>query len=167
MEGATLERTAEEAGLARALIRHNVGNKNELLEAFLDKFLGEASEETGELFGSLPRKNRVSTMVKWLFDPRNPDEEEISVTNALIVAASERPALAARLQRWTNEFIGMVQLELQGAYPDADADRTAAVATGIAAIFFNVDTLASLGDIDQLRRDSEAAANLLVSTLED
>ena len=165
VEGATLERTAEEADLARALIRHNVGNKDELLEAFLDKFLGSATEASNALFSSLPRDDRLTTMVKWLFDPQYSDAHEISVTGALVVAAIERPALAKRLRHWTFEFIDKIRIELKQAFPDADDDRAEAVATGIAAIYFNVDSLTPIGDTDRLRHASEAAVTLLISTL--
>ena len=164
--GATLERTAEEAGLARALIRHNVGNKDELLDAFLDHFLGKATEETTALFAALPATNRLPTMIRWLFEPRGPDTEEINVTNALFVAAVERPELATRLRRWSEEFTNRIGIELHSAYPDAEDTRIAAVATGIVGIFFNLDTMSSLGETGRWRQSSEMAANLLVAGLE-
>ena len=167
VEGATLERTAEEADLARALIRHNVGNKDELLEAFLDKFLGSATEASNTLFSSLPRDDRLATMVEWLFDPQYSDALEVSVTSALVAAAIERPALAKRLRHWTFEFIDKIRIELKQAFPDADDDKAEAVATGIAAIYFNVDSLTPLSDTNRLRQASEAAVTLLISTLGD
>ncbi|MEO1142890.1 MAG: TetR/AcrR family transcriptional regulator, partial [Pseudomonadota bacterium] len=33
VEGATLAKTAEQAGLARPLVRHNVGNRDDLVDA--------------------------------------------------------------------------------------------------------------------------------------
>ncbi len=165
VEGATLEKTAEEAGLARALIRHNVGNKDDLLEAFLDRFLGRASEATEALFKSLPQDDRVATMIEWLFDPQYTDEQEVSVTNALMTAAIERPVLAKRLRAWTSGFIDCIGDELKDAYPDADDDTIDAVATGVSGIYFSFDTQMPLGGIDRLRRSSETAAKLLVSVL--
>ena len=166
MEGATLEKIAEQAGLARALIRHNVGNKDDLLEAFLDRFLGRATEATKSLIESLPRDDRVTTMIEWLFDPQFADVQEISVTNALVTAAIERPKLAKRLRSWTSGFIASIGMELKDAYPDADDETIDAVATGISGIYFSVDTMMPLGGMSRLRRSSETAARLLVSALE-
>ena len=167
VDGATLERTAEEAGLARALIRHNVGNKDALFEAFLDQFLGASAETTDAFFRSLPQDDRIPTLIEWLFDPRYADTHEVSVTSALITAAIERPPLAKRLRRWTLDFIAAIRRELERAFPGADREKTEAVANGIAAIYFNADTLTSLGRMSRQRRHSEAAASLLVSTLGD
>ena len=165
VEGATLEKTAEEAGLARALIRHNVGNKDELLDAFLDRFLSDSAGASDGIFASLPADDRVQTLVKWLFDPRYSNVHEVNVTNALLIAATDRPELARRLRRWTFNFIAAVRAELQAAFPDAPDEKTEAVATGVAAIYFNFDSMTSLGRLSKLRRSSEAAAHSLISTL--
>ena len=55
VEGATLEKTAGEAGLDRVLIRHNVGNKDDLLDAFLDCF-DSVVEEPGSNLSSPGRR---------------------------------------------------------------------------------------------------------------
>lgn len=167
VEGATLEKTAAEAGLARALIRHNIGNKDNLLDAFLDRYLDRASHSASELFDSLPADNRVSTMITWLFDPQYADEDDGGITNALLIAARERPALARQLQTWTSGFTDNVGMEIANAYPDADQEKINAVATGIAATYFHYDTHTKLGGSLQFRQSSEFAARLLVSTLEN
>lgn len=165
VEGATLEMTAEEAGLARALIRHNVGNKDDLLDAFVERFLGDASGAAETLFNALPGKNRVTSLLDWLFDPNYMDLHEVNLTNALVRAAIGRPALAERLLHWTAGFVGMIGRVLKEECPGADDDTIEAVANGIAAIYFNVATMTPLGG-NRMRPYSEAAARLLVSTLE-
>ena len=165
VEGTTLEMTADEAGLARALIRHNVGNKDDILDAFVDRFLSGSTSEADDLFESLPENERIEVMIKWLFDPRYTDSQNVSVSNALFTAARERPTLSKRLLQWTAEFTGKIERELRDAYPDSE-DRIEAVATGIVAIYFNFETLAPMGDAARLRATSETAARLLVSALE-
>ena len=157
--------TADEAGLARALIRHNVGNKDDILDAFLDRFLATASSEADELFESLPEDDRIGTLIEWLFDPRYADTQNVSVSNALFTAATDRPLLSRRLRQWTAEFTSKIERELSETYTNAE-DRIKAVAAGIVAIYFNFETLAPLGGASQLRITSETAARLLVSTLE-
>lgn len=165
VEGATLEKTAEEAGLARALIRHNVGNKEALLEAFIERFLATATESAAELFASLPRRKRVPTLIQWLFDPDHSDAAEVSVTNALMTAAIERPALATALRGWTDGFALQIAEELKAAFPQANPAHAAAAAAGIAALYFHLDSMVPLGAAEPLRESSITAAKLLLSTL--
>ena len=165
VEGTTLEMTADEAGLARALIRHNVGNKDDILDAFLDRFLAASSAEADKLFESLPETERIDVMIEWLFDPRYADWQSVSISNALYTAATEHPQLSKRLLQWTAAFTAKIERELRNAYPER-GDRVDAVATGIVAIYFSFETLAPLGNATRLRTTSETAARLLVSTLE-
>ncbi|MEO1201626.1 MAG: TetR/AcrR family transcriptional regulator [Pseudomonadota bacterium] len=165
VEGATLERIAEQAGLARSLIRHNIGNKDELLDAFLDDFLDRADAESNELFENLPSEGRVATMIDWLFSSQPADSKVVSVTNALISAAIDRPVLARRLRDWTASFTDRIGRELDAAFPDSPADDIEAVASGVAAIYFNFDTMVPLGGVTRLRESSRAAAVRLVETL--
>ena len=162
--GTTLELIAEEAGLARALIRHNVGNKEEILDAFVERYLTVATAEVDELFDSLPGKKRIETMIEWLFDPTYSDAQAVNVSNALFMAAVERPFLAEPLRRWTADFTQRMEAELSDVF-GASGERVAAVAAGIVAIYYNYESLALLGDLQQLRKTSEAAARALVSTL--
>ena len=166
VEGATLERTAEEAGLARALIRHNVGNKEELFDALVGRFMEQAADSSAQLFDSLPDDDRLTTLIDWLFDTRNSDPYVVSLTNALITAAIDRPELARLLRRSTEEFAMRLGTEVKAAFPNADSDEIDAVANGIAAIYFNLDTMTPLGRVSKLRRSSQLAAQLLLSSLE-
>ena len=167
VEGATLQKTASEAGLARALIRHNVGNKDEMFELFVSRFLDGACESAEAFFESLPQDERLETMTEWLFDPDHTDAHDVAVTNALIIAAIRDRALAKRLRQWTAEFVAGLEAELRAAYPEADRDKTEAVATGIAGIYFNADTLTPLGEMSKFNDSSKTAARLLVSTLNE
>ncbi len=163
--GTTLELIAEEAGLARALIRHNVGNKDEILDAFVERYLATATAETDELFESLPEKKRIETMIGWLFDPAYSDAQAVNVSNALFMAAVERPSLAKPLRQWTADFTQRMEAELSDAYGESSA-RVEAVAAGIVAIYYNFESLALLGDLPRLRKTSEGAARLLAQSLE-
>ena len=167
VEGATLEKTAMEAGLARALIRHNVGNKDEMFESFVNRFLDNAYQFADAFFESLPQDERLATMIDSLFDPDYADAHDVSVTNALLIAAIRNRVLAKRLRQWIYEFVARLEAELRAAYPEADLASTEAVAAGIAGIYFNADTLTPLGGMSKLSDSSRTAARLLISTLVD
>ncbi len=166
VEGSTLERIAEAAGLARALIRHNVGNKDELLDALVERFLDKSQHESESLFESLPQRNRVRTLVDWLFDPNLGSAHDVRVASALIAAATDRPKLAKRLRVWTKDFIACVERELRASYRGPSNEKIRAAAAGIVGIYFNVDSLAPLGNMTGIRSASKEAALLLISTLD-
>ena len=165
VDGATLEKTAEEAGLARALIRHHVGNKDELLELFLQRFWQESKQQSDQFFSALPTTNRAAAMVEWLFDPAYADAARASVYSALIIAANVRPTLARRLRRWIDDFVAQINEVLREEFPESTDESTSAAALAISAMYFNVDSLAPLGRLIDVRESSLRAAKILLTNL--
>lgn len=165
VDGATLERIAAEAGLARPLIRHNIGNRDDLLEALTTRFLEKSERDIADLMDRLPEEDRGKVLVSYLFDHDFEDTQTVLVANAFMVAAPEYPFLLERMRTWSEGFIHAVEKELQQAYPQADVADVYAVATGITGIYFNVDSLSALGDMKRLRQGSKKAALMLIETL--
>jgi len=46
LAGATLEQVARQAGLARPLIRHHIGNRDDLVEALINRFINNSKRYT-------------------------------------------------------------------------------------------------------------------------
>ncbi|MGB0867643.1 MAG: TetR/AcrR family transcriptional regulator [Granulosicoccaceae bacterium] len=165
VEGSTLERVANEAGLARALIRHNVGNKDELLLAFVEYFIAQDNQNTDAFFADLPKKNRVKALVRYLFDFDYPRDDSTRIGNALLTAGSEHPALAAKLRAWPSSFIRHLDRELASAFPEAKPRARKAVAAGIASIYINCETWSELGEDAEFRSQSLHAVDLLLASI--
>ena len=168
VEGASLQRIADEAGLARALLRHHVGNREELIAVLARRFADRTAAEMDDFLAELPAEGRLQAMIDILFDARyaSPDSE-VLVAEALIAAARTRPELRGILLRWYDDFEAALAAELQAAYPAAEEDAVRTVATGLTGIYFNVDSLTSLEPPEALRKRARAAALRLVGTLGD
>ena len=63
VEGATLARTAQAAGLARPLIRHHLGNREALLEALTERFFARSQDAMTALAGALPARGRAAALI--------------------------------------------------------------------------------------------------------
>ncbi len=167
VEGATLAKTAEQAGLARALIRHNLGNRRDLVAALTDQFVAKSRVSMQHMMTSLPATNRSRALIGILFEPSYSDPQLVRVANALIAASPEDATLAAQMREWSDGFIGSVTQVVANEHPRAHTDAISAVAAGITGIYFNVEALYPLGDISALSKSSKEAALLLIATLED
>ncbi|WP_299482919.1 TetR/AcrR family transcriptional regulator [uncultured Roseibium sp.] len=166
LEGATLGKTAEFAGLARPLIRHNVGNREDLQEALVERFLTRSRDATEHLLASLPDTNRLETLLDVLFDRKSANPHLVLVFNALSAAAPDDAVLAAQLQQWLTDFVGHLKAEIVRAHPETPTSHLEAAAVGISGIYFNVEALYPIGISDRFVTSSRQAAHLLVSTLE-
>ena len=166
VEGATLQRVADEAGLARGLLRHHVGNREEMIAALAERFLRKNDALTAELLAELPAEGRIEALIDLLFAPEYASEAgDLRVAEALIGAAATRPALRKLLRRWFDDFEATIAGELRGAYPEAAEEDLCAVTTGLVGIYFSVDSLTPLGPLPELFERSRRAALRLVGTL--
>ncbi|NKB45738.1 MAG: TetR/AcrR family transcriptional regulator [Alphaproteobacteria bacterium] len=165
VEGATLERVAEEAGLARALIRHNVGNRDDVLSAFVETFLNRSTHEVDEMISELPDTKQIDTLIDWLFDPAYSDPKVVVIYEALTTAAANDADLAKKLRKWAREFVAAINALLAKNHPRAKTKDLDAVAAGLTGIYFNVESMTLLGRMSDLREASKAAAIRLVQTL--
>ncbi|MEM9471918.1 MAG: TetR/AcrR family transcriptional regulator [Pseudomonadota bacterium] len=166
VEGATLARTAKMAGLARPLVRHNVGNRDKLLEALVDRFLEKSRSSMAAMVCALPAENRSRIAIDWLFDPTYSDPQLARVSYSLIAASTENPFLAAKMQVWLSDFISSFDEVLAEDFPDTDPAKIAAASAGITGIYFNVEALYPLRGTDALVAASKHAAILLLESLE-
>ena len=105
VEGASLEKIAETAGIARPLIRHNVGNREDLLNALVERFLARSDSKMSSMIAALPEKETIPVLIDWLFDPKYSDTQTVLVAEALIAASQNDKAIARKMRAWTKRFI--------------------------------------------------------------
>lgn len=165
VEGATLERVAQQAGLARALIRHHVGNRDALLDALVDRVVEKGTFQAQAFADQLPVQNRTNALLGGLFGLEYGDAIQMRVVSALLLAMNDRPKLAARLRGWTLEFVAWLREELSAEFPNAHRNRINTVATGIATLYFSIDSITAMGEMQAYRKECLEAAQLLVGTL--
>ncbi|MEM7437121.1 MAG: TetR/AcrR family transcriptional regulator, partial [Myxococcota bacterium] len=94
------------------------------------------------------------------------DARMVQVANALFAAAAEDDALATEMRAWLADFVSRLEKVLAGDYPDADGATVTAVAAGVTGIYFNIESLYALGEVNALAAASKSAALLLIETLE-
>lgn len=165
LEGSTLERVAEEAGVQRTIIRHYIGNRAELLEALVRRYLERSRGSLEAFLAELPRTQRARSAVEWLFDPQYSDPQSVQVANALIQASSEHSWLAASMRAWLDDFVAQIEKVIADDYPDATRASVSAAAVGITGIYFNLESSYALGDVRGLARASKRAAVMLLEAV--
>ena len=167
-EGATQERVAEQAGVKRSILRHYLGNREEMIGALIDHVGKDWKTQTEELVNALPHSQRVSVLLEFLFDKNYAaDRNSILILHALIAAAEQYPDINSMLIDWTSQFVQMVENELRLEYPDVADDLIFSVAFGVVGIYFNIDSFALHDSPDKWWTASKNAAEWLVNSLGD
>ncbi len=166
IEASTLERLAKESGLQRSLIRHYVGNRDDLIRALLKRFIKASTQQTKSLLNSLPDKNRARVMIDYLFDDNYSDRNYALVANALFSAAASIPYLAKPLRQSVDDFIHAIAQLLSETHPNSQLDTQMTIANGIVGLYFNVESMDHLGDTRSWRQAARSNAHLLLNSLD-
>ena len=165
VQGATLERTAEEVGLQRSLIRHNVGNRDDLLDTFVERYIEKSELDLEELSNAVIEVDKKDALIEILFDEKFSDNQSVLVAQALIVAAPHYPSLSPKLQKWVESTNNTIEKILRKLIPNAKSSDHKEVAAGIVGIYFNVESLSPIGTMNAFRKNSKKAAMRLINTL--
>lgn len=167
LEGSSLEHIAEESGLQRSLIRHFVGNRDDLIHLLADRMLADFKQQTEFLYNNLPKTNRIEALIGLLFEPKNASStEHILVFESLIASAERYPKIRTKLQKWLDGFNKQLTTEIEKTYPNSDHEQCNAVSFGIISIYFNLDSLMPLSLSDHYRKIAVIAATSLLRTLD-
>lgn len=167
VEGATQQKIAAEAGIARPLLRHHVGNSADLLQMALKRFIERSEKSTEEAYTHLPPDCSGKDFIMPLFygASSEADHNDTMIAAAFIYAAQTNPLIQTTMQQWLDHFVEGFDAQIQRLYPHADAEMVGNVSAGIIGIYFNVVSLAPLGTNERLRDQSYQAALYLLNTL--
>ncbi|WP_170335466.1 TetR/AcrR family transcriptional regulator [Ruegeria arenilitoris] len=167
LEGATQQRIAEVAGVKRPLLRHYLGNKDEMVSALAAHTIAGFADSLEGLRQALPAEASPSDLVDALFSLDGGTDPRLMLAyQALVAAVPDRPDLRQGLMDSLTDFFDVIEAILRRAAPSAPDPRIRAVTQGISAIFVSMDALSPLNPPEAWRAELKQAATLLASVLE-
>ncbi|UWQ89567.1 TetR/AcrR family transcriptional regulator [Rhodobacteraceae bacterium M382] len=167
LEGATQERIAAEAGVKRPLLRHYLGNRDQMIAALNEHVVETFNGLTGRLASALAEAQNAEDMVGILFsEDAESDPRLLLAWQGLSVSAAENPEMRADLLDSLDRFLKVLSDTLNRIVPKADPARVRAVAQGISSSFVTLDSLSPLSPPAEWHQDLKQAALLLARTLE-
>jgi AcrR family transcriptional regulator len=163
LEGASLTQIAAEAGLSRPLIRHHLGNREDMIAALQTYVLQSFAEQTQALIAALPETGASAAMIDILFaDTTGSSPDRVLAFAALTARAAEDPGLSVACRDSVLSFETTVATVLRNDHPQAAPDTVRAAAQGIVALYLNVASLAPLNmPQDWVQTAQTLAHNLL------
>lgn len=165
--GVSLERIACEAGLARGLLRHHVGNRGALKAALIERFFERSASLNKYLREHLPTDQVSDNLITWMFDFEPSGLQDIMIAQALILESASDPALAQQMQAWLEDFTLIVCDALERDFPKASQGAIQTVALGVCFMVFSAETISLLTQSPALKTHYQMAAVRLRDTLVD
>ena len=167
IEGATQERIAIEAGVKRTLLRHYLGNRDDMVEALYMHVVGEFDVLTEMLDAALQNCKQPSELIDLLFDTNHAtDPRLVLVFQALTVRAETDPKMRSALLASMERFTAVIDSYLLRNVAGGAKTKSQAIAHGLAALYMSSDALTPLDPPSQWRAALKRAAFTLINTME-
>ncbi len=167
LNATTLDDIALKSQMRRSLLRHNVGNRTELIN--------QVAEHVSTEFETIWRQQRAQytndTGDEWLLRTlfnSNPDEKYQALIPAffsLLASAHRYPEVTQRLKQCFNVYVDDITEELVRRHPKASKNDCQQVSLGIVGIFFNWDSFMSLDLGEKIAELNLQLVHRLLSTL--
>nr|MBC8289580.1 TetR/AcrR family transcriptional regulator [Planctomycetota bacterium] len=106
LEGSSLERVAEEAGMKRSILRHYVGNREDLVQALAERVASRYRARFEEFREGISDRNRPAQLLDFFFPHESAETtESILVVEALIGAGSEYPTVQTLMLEYVDDLV--------------------------------------------------------------
>jgi AcrR family transcriptional regulator len=128
LEGSSLERIAQQAGVRRSLIRHYFGNKDDLTEALIAGIIERTIAESQDLANAAGAQGGALALARYLTGPGFADKRDDALVDALMAASHRDPSLRAQLRRKYQAFQRAIEQQLRTQSPAAAVDDIRATA---------------------------------------
>ncbi|WP_120497269.1 TetR/AcrR family transcriptional regulator [Kiloniella sp. EL199] len=165
LEGATQKRIAEEAGIARPLLRHHVGNNEELLREVVKRYTDRCRTSMQEL-AAYPFSGEDELLALLFLDNSDmTSPTDTMIATNLIVIAQTHDYTKELMTSWFDDVQLSFEKVLSALYQNAKKDMISIIASGLIGIYFNHDALFPIkkNDKDFQQRSYQAAKQLLLS----
>ena len=166
LAASSLERIAEEAGMKRSILRHYIGNRDELILALTQRVVTQYESQLGQLGDALGNRP-VDALVEILL-PSRPREsaDSVLVFESLIAVAETHPEVKGLLNQYLDEVSESICRQLRLAFPHQSKQACWKVAYGVVCIWFNQESLSPLTLPKKYLQAARASMRLLIKSLE-
>jgi AcrR family transcriptional regulator len=131
LEGTSLQRIAQQAGVRRSLIRHYFGNKDDLTEALIAGIIERTIADSQNLASAAGQHAGAEALAGYLTGPRFADKRDDALVDALMAASHRDANLRAQLRRKYRAFQRAIEQQLRSSFPAANTEDIRATAYGL------------------------------------
>ena len=162
IDATSLEDIAKVAKMKRSILRHYLGNKDEIICALVRRWTEKYTQQWQELIEYLPTKNRSYELVNSLFSIRNKTAIKQSIiADAIFSKAKHIKYINEKKQEITTEFIENIKRELKHEFPTSKEITLDFISYNIYSNYLLYEYFLPLKLIDQMYKLKEASLYLL------
>lgn len=165
IQATSLENIAEVAGVKRTILRHYIGNRDDIICALSARLRTQYSQQWQQLLCWLPSKNKPESIIDALFTVGSRERVNATIIGEAIFSEAKRlPPVKQDQEAIMDEFITILCQILRDEYEHTCDDKIELVAHGIYANYLLSESFLPLTLVDQVYK-LKATSKLLCTTL--
>jgi AcrR family transcriptional regulator len=162
----SLEQIAAETGMQRSIIRHYIGNRDEVVEALIERMTHAYLEDIKTKFTAIAEAGSEAALLDFLFDiEENYADWDRAIVNILVTSKERYPSAKQNLQRMFGEAIDLLVQVLTVLYPDTTAEQCEQIGYALFCLVTTHETVQWIGFSSVQHSRARASAELLLETL--
>lgn len=163
----SLDQVAEEAGMTRSIIRHYIGNREEVVNTLIERITSDFLAELRAEAEQIPQEQAIPATLDYLFAHETGyDDYDKLIFSVMMTAQDRYPQAKQMIIRMFEQLITMFAADLKDAYPRADDARCRDVAYNVLALAMSNESLMDLGMNQRYSTTARLSAELLIRALE-
>jgi len=169
LESTTLEQVAQEAGTSRRIIRHYLGNREEMILTAINQIEKKHMDSAMEVMGDFQLEARLKSALNYLFGEKF---NSLPLNNLLagLLASAVRgdDVVQGAMKRIYNKFHSTIEDELKRAFPRTERNDCRKAAFTIMTLAFGSGWMMQIGFSKQLTENNKVTAfNVIQNLAED
>ena len=167
LEGASMDKLAEEVGCRRGLIRHYLGNREDLVRALVERLIEKGREEIPNDWSGISKDEIKDGILRELFAAPSAEQEHYQILLRALWMTHERDDMTRQLLgELYEEWLRQLCLGLSRAFPDSTRAERDQVAYGLMCLADGHFSMESLELRKQGLKQVKQAALQLMDCLE-
>lgn len=161
LAGASLQRTAETAGLNLGMIHHYIGRRNDLIQAMVKRLIARQTEGITALMDGVPQGSQIYTLLDAFF--MDETDNDVLLLEALLTEADRDPFLEEMLKEINTLYLEIWTNSLQQHHPHQTVDRCQEIAVSILSLAYGESLVVSTMNDANRQRAIYRAAEILIA----
>ncbi|OUR96008.1 hypothetical protein A9Q81_13190 [Gammaproteobacteria bacterium 42_54_T18] len=164
LESTTLDNVAKEAGVARRIIRHYVGNRDELIQTAVDRIIDKFSDQVFDVIESSESDNRFDSGLNYIFSS---DFNALPINRlvaALLPVSLHDERVQQAVKKIYDAFHTGLDQELANHLPLAPESKRSDVAYSIMCLAFGGGWMGNIGfSVEKNQLNKSIAQGLIIN----
>jgi len=165
LQSTTLDNIAQEANMARRMVRHYVGNRSDLIELGVARIIDKFQRSVFNVIDQKESENRIQSALDYLFSENFNTHPATQTVAALLPVSFYDVQVKYALKSIYDSFQKGIDTELKMTNPNADDEKRQRVAYSIMCLSFGGGWMLNLGFDITLNQNNKLIAQGLIEQL--